>query len=60
MAVQEVVGGQIAWVADNDKGSAAILAHHYPNTPNLGDITAVRWEVMPGELAVDVLTAGFP
>ncbi|MEV7600472.1 DNA cytosine methyltransferase [Kitasatospora sp. NPDC089797] len=57
MAVQSVLGGELAWVADPDPGAAAILAHHHPHTPNLGDITAVNWaEVRP----VDVLTAGFP
>ncbi|MEU8870275.1 DNA cytosine methyltransferase [Streptomyces javensis] len=57
MAVQQVFGGSLAWVADNDPGAARILAHHHPQVPNLGDIMAVRWEdVEP----VDVLTGGYP
>lgn len=56
-AVQQTFGGNLAWVADNDPGAAAILAHHYPNVPNLGDITAVKWADVP---PVDVLTMGFP
>lgn len=57
MAVREVFGGSVAWVADIDPGASAILAHHHPDVPNLGDIAAVRWaEQEP----VDVLTAGFP
>jgi len=46
-----------AWVADPDPGAAAILAHHWPTVPNLGDITAVDWTAVP---AIDVLAAGFP
>ena len=47
----------MAWVSDVDKGACKILAHRYPDTPNLGDITAVNWsQVEP----VDVLTGGTP
>ncbi|MEV0963973.1 DNA cytosine methyltransferase [Streptomyces sp. NPDC049910] len=57
MAVQEVFGGSLAWVADNDAGAARILAHHHPQVPNLGDITSAPWEdVEP----VDVVTGGYP
>ncbi|WP_344029053.1 DNA cytosine methyltransferase [Streptomyces luteireticuli] len=57
MAVQHVLGGRLAWAADPDPGPARILAHHHPDTPNLGDLTALDWaDVEP----VDVLTAGYP
>jgi DNA (cytosine-5)-methyltransferase 1 len=57
MAVQDVLGGEIAWVADTDPGAARILAHHHPDVPNLGDITTTDWtSVEP----VDVLAAGTP
>ncbi|MFJ2892519.1 DNA cytosine methyltransferase [Streptomyces sp. NPDC087305] len=57
IAVQSVVGGAPAWFADPDKGAAAILAHHHPDTPNLGDIKAVQWgDVEP----VDIYTGGYP
>lgn len=57
IAVQEVFGGSLAWVADNDPGAGRILAHHHPGTPNLGDLTAVDWaKVAP----VDVLLGGYP
>lgn len=56
-AVQEVFGGELAWVADNDPGAALILAHRHPGVPNLGDITALDWhDVEP----VDILTGGYP
>ena len=57
MAVQAVMGGELAWLADNDPGAAAILAHRFPTVPNLGDITTVDWSAVE---PVDVLTAGFP
>jgi DNA (cytosine-5)-methyltransferase 1 len=57
MAVEQVLGGGLAWVADNDEGAAKILAYRYPDVPNLGDITAVDWSAIE---PVDVFTAGFP
>ena len=56
-AVESVIGGELAWVADNDPGAAKILAHHFPGVENLGDITAVDWAAVE---PVDILTAGFP
>src|SRR5262245_21893271 len=57
MAVHEVLGGELAWVADPDPGAAKVLAHRHPWTPNLGDITTTDWSTVP---PVDILTAGFP
>lgn len=57
LAVEQVLGGEMAWVAENDPNAAKILAHHWPDVPNWGDITAVDWShVEP----VDIVTAGFP
>jgi DNA (cytosine-5)-methyltransferase 1 len=51
------VGGALQWVCDFDKGAAKILAHRYPDVPNLHDLTLIDWtEVEP----VDVITSGFP
>lgn len=45
------------WHAENDPGAAAVLAHHWPHTPNLGDLTAVDFtQVEP----VRILIAGYP
>ena len=57
LAVTEVLGGEVAWVADNDPGAATILAHRFPGVANLGDITVVNWDTVP---VVDILCAGFP
>jgi DNA (cytosine-5)-methyltransferase 1 len=57
MAVQAALGGTLSWVADPDPGAAALLAHHHPDVPNLGDITVTDWARVP---AVDIVCAGFP
>jgi DNA (cytosine-5)-methyltransferase 1 len=57
MAVLAIFGGRLAWCADNDKHVSTILAAHYTDTPNLGDLTALDWAEVP---TVDILCAGFP
>lgn len=57
LAVHAELGGELAWVADNDAGAAAILAWRFPSVPNLGDIAAVNWLCVE---PTDILTAGFP
>lgn len=57
MAVEMVTGGRTVWVSDIDPGACAILAHHWPEVPNLGDVSAVDFaDVEP----VDIITGGFP
>lgn len=48
---------ELAWYAESDPAPAAIMAHHHPGTPNLGDILEVDWSTAE---PVDVLAAGFP
>jgi DNA (cytosine-5)-methyltransferase 1 len=51
------VGGELAWYAEIEPAACQVLAHHYPNVPNLGDITKIDWsQVEP----VDVITGGYP
>lgn len=57
LGVLAVIGGRLAWVADNEPAAAAVLAARFPGVPNLGDITTVDWSAAE---PVDVLTAGFP
>lgn len=57
MAAQSVFGGQVVWYSEIEPAACRVLAYHYPNVPNLGDITTVNWsDVEP----VDVLTGGYP
>ncbi len=57
MAVELVLGGQLTWYAETDRHARTVLAHHWPDVPNLGDIRTVDWT---GIEPVDILTAGFP
>ncbi|WP_456301690.1 DNA cytosine methyltransferase [Nocardia farcinica] len=50
-------GSSMAWHSEVDPAAARVLAHHWPDVPNFGDITAVDWAAVP---PVDVLTGGFP
>lgn len=56
-AVQTVLGGELAWVCDVDPAASKVLAHHHPDIPNLGDITAVDWDTVE---PVDIICGGSP
>jgi DNA (cytosine-5)-methyltransferase 1 len=57
MAVANHYGATTAWFVEFDKHPSAILAHHYPDVPNYGDVTTIDWsQVEP----VDIITGGFP
>jgi DNA (cytosine-5)-methyltransferase 1 len=36
-----VIGGTVAWHAEIDPGACRVLAHRYPDVPNLGDVERV-------------------
>lgn len=57
MGVMQVLDASPAWFAEIDQAPARILAHHYPEVPNLGDVTRVDWGSVP---PIDILTAGYP
>lgn len=58
LAVQSVFPqAQTAWHCEFDKAPSAILAHHYPDVPNLHDVTQVDWEQVE---PVDIITGGSP
>src|SRR5690625_3867989 len=57
MAAQQVLGGRVAWFSEFDLAPSKILAHHWPDVPNLGDITATDFTQVE---QVDVITGGFP
>ena len=46
MGLQSVLGGDTAWFCEFDKAPSKILAHHWPDVPNYGDITKIDWEVV--------------
>ena len=57
MAVEEAFGARTAWVSEIDPGACKVLAHRFPDAPNLGDITAIDWATVP---RVDIITGGSP
>ena len=58
LAVQSVFPqAQTAWHCEFDKAPSAILNHHYPDVPNLHDVTQVDWEKVE---PVDIITGGSP
>jgi DNA (cytosine-5)-methyltransferase 1 len=67
LAVAPLLGGEVVWHCEFEppskknpsprQAAARVLAHRFPNTPNLGDITAMDWATVE---PVDVVTLGFP
>ena len=57
MAVNQVFDSETAWFVEYDKAPSKILAHHWPDVPNYGDITTVDWSAVE---PVDILTGGSP
>ena len=55
------LGWRAAWLAEVDPFACAVLAHHYPDVPNLGDMTTIAARVLAGSVpAPDVLCGGTP
>lgn len=55
------LGWKAAWLAEIEKFPAAVLAHHYPEVPNLGDMTALPARIASGEVeAPDIFCGGTP
>lgn len=58
MSVAAALGeSRVAWTSDIDKGACKAIAHHHPDTPNLGDITTIDWATVE---PVDVITGRSP
>ena len=57
MGVASVYETTTAWVCDVEPGPRRILAHHWPDVPNLGDITTVDWRAVE---PVDIIAGGSP
>lgn len=55
------LGWRAAWLAEIEPFPCAVLAHHYPDVPNLGDMTKIAARVRSGEIpAPDVFCGGTP
>jgi DNA (cytosine-5)-methyltransferase 1 len=55
------LGWQAAWFAEIEPFPSAVLAHHYPGVPNLGDMTRLPDLIRSGAVEVpDILCGGTP
>jgi DNA (cytosine-5)-methyltransferase 1 len=55
------LGLKAEWLAEIEPFPSAVLAHHYPDTPNLGDMTQLPRRILTGEIeAPEILVGGTP
>jgi len=57
LAVEAFFGASPAWFCEYDDAPSRILAHHWPDVPNHGDVNATDWSAVE---PIDILTAGYP
>lgn len=57
IAAAELFGATVAWHVEFDPAPSKILAHHWPDVPNYGDVTKVDWSTVE---PVDIITGGSP
>lgn len=57
VAVGQVLDVEPVWHCENDPHASRVLANHWPDVPNHGDLTAVDWAAVE---PVDVVCFGFP
>ncbi len=57
LAMEHATGGETIWFSEINAPVARVFSHHWPDAPNLGDITTAEWGEVP---QVDVLCGGFP
>ena len=54
------LGWKAAWLAEIEPFPCSVLAHHYPDTPNLGDMTKFNDWPTDDKHAIDLLCGGTP
>ena len=55
------LGWKPAWFAEIEKFPSQVLAHHYPDVQNLGDMTTIAGKIKNNEVdAPDILVGGTP
>lgn len=57
MAVDEVFGSTPAWFCEFDAAPSKVLAQHFPDVPNYGDVRAVDFRTVPH---TQIRAGGFP
>jgi len=54
------LGWRASWLSEIDPFACSVLAHHYPDVPNLGDMTRIGDEEIAQHDRPDVLVGGTP
>lgn len=55
------MGWEAAWLSEIEEFPSAVLHYHWPETPNLGDMTLLAGRVRAGEIyAPPVIVGGTP
>ncbi len=57
LALSSVLDVRPAWFVEFDKAPSKVLAHHWPDVPNHGDVTKIDWATVE---PVDIITGGSP
>ena len=52
------LGWEPQWFSEIEKFPSAVLAHHYPDVPNYGDMT--QFKEWPNDRSIDLLVGGTP
>ena len=54
------LGWEAAWFAEVEPFPSAVLKHHYPKVPNLGDMTRIHEKEEYRTRPIDILVGGTP
>jgi hypothetical protein len=57
LALSSVLDVRPAWFVEFDKAPSKVLANHWPDVPNHGDVTKIDWATVE---PVDIITGGSP
>lgn len=57
LAVEHHFNAETIWYSELNEHVARVFSHHWPDAPNLGDISTIDWSTVP---PVDILCGGFP
>ncbi|MFE7398010.1 DNA cytosine methyltransferase [Streptomyces sp. NPDC057557] len=58
IAVEQLTGDKVTVVAEVHGAACKVMAHRFPDAPNIGDVRYQSWGGLIDE--VDIITAGFP
>jgi DNA (cytosine-5)-methyltransferase 1 len=53
----ERAGHRVLWHSEIDEYACRVLKKHWPEIPNLGDVTTINWSEVP---YVDIIAGGYP